>query len=271
MLQIARQLELEGLRITWSYVARCMSKSKRTAQELRLRLASLKRTHGKTLPNFPPCFFGGSIQGRPFREYGGRGDVDTIGRGGRGGVRGSSGISLTASEAVQGGGASWHRGRDCRRGVRGTGNAALAVVNVNHACDSSGRGGRGCRGSRSIGSVAHTTSNDKQLAVGLESVVVATVEVETPRLSLLLLAMFAELAAALSPAIVGASVAQAVLRLAEKTEIWATIEAGLVGVVVALSGSSALMDGALLVVLCVAVRLLLPHADRSGTNDGQDV
>ncbi|KAG2809080.1 hypothetical protein PC111_g16210 [Phytophthora cactorum] len=207
----------------------------------------------------------------PFREYGGRGDVDTIGRGGRGGVRGSSGISLTASEAVQGGGASWHRGRDCRRGVRGTGNAALAVVNVNHACDSSGRGGRGCRGSRSIGSVAHTTSNDKQLAVGLESVVVATVEVETPRLSLLLLAMFAELAAALSPAIVGASVAQAVLRLVEKTEIWATIEAGLVGVVVALSGSSALMDGALLVVLCVAVRLLLPHADRSGTNDGQDV
>ncbi|KAG2816590.1 hypothetical protein PC116_g22463 [Phytophthora cactorum] len=124
---------------------------------------------------------------------------------------------------------------------------------------------------RSIGSVAHTTSNDKQLAVGLESVVVATVEVETPRLSLLLLAMFAELAAALSPAIVGASVAQAVLRLVEKTEIWATIEAGLVGVVVALSGSSALMDGALLVVLCVAVRLLLPHADRSGTNDGQDV
>ncbi|KAG3085525.1 hypothetical protein PI125_g19201 [Phytophthora idaei] len=95
-----------------------------------------------------------------------------------------------------------------------------------------------------------------KLAVGLESVVAATVEVETPRLSLLLLAMFAELAAALSPAIVGASVAQAVLRLAETTEIWATIEAGLVGVVVALSGSSALMDGALLVVLCVAVRLL---------------
>ncbi|KAG3174338.1 hypothetical protein PC128_g18073 [Phytophthora cactorum] len=219
MLQIARQLELEGLRITWSYVARCMSKSKRTAQELRLRLASLKHPFASTVVEVMWTPLVGAV------------------------VEAYVAPVVSLSRLVK-----------LFKVVARPGTEAATVVEV-----------------RSIGSVAHTTSNDKQLAVGLESVVVATVEVETPRLSLLLLAMFAELAAALSPAIVGASVAQAVLRLAEKTEIWATIEAGLVGVVVALSGSSALMDGALLVVLCVAVRLLLPHADRSGTNDGQDV
>ncbi|KAG3095594.1 hypothetical protein PI125_g16206 [Phytophthora idaei] len=45
------------MRITWSYVARRMAKSKRTGSELRLRLTSLKRPYGKTLSRFPPCFF----------------------------------------------------------------------------------------------------------------------------------------------------------------------------------------------------------------------
>ncbi|KAF1787421.1 hypothetical protein GQ600_11659 [Phytophthora cactorum] len=42
LVQIAFQFEGEGLRITWSYVARQMAKSKRSGVELRLQLASLK-------------------------------------------------------------------------------------------------------------------------------------------------------------------------------------------------------------------------------------
>ncbi|KAG4238039.1 hypothetical protein PC116_g13921 [Phytophthora cactorum] len=58
VVQIAFQFEREGLRITWDYVARRM-KTKRPARQLRLRLASLKRTYGKSISGLPPCFLGG--------------------------------------------------------------------------------------------------------------------------------------------------------------------------------------------------------------------
>jgi hypothetical protein len=58
LVQIALQFEREGLRITWAYVARRM-KTKRSANELRLRLTSLKSTYGKTISTFPRCFFSG--------------------------------------------------------------------------------------------------------------------------------------------------------------------------------------------------------------------
>ncbi|KAF1782910.1 histone H3-K79 methyltransferase [Phytophthora cactorum] len=61
LVSIALQFDKEVIRITWSYVARRMAKSKRTGSELRLRLTSLKRTYGKTLSRFPPCFFTSSI------------------------------------------------------------------------------------------------------------------------------------------------------------------------------------------------------------------
>ncbi|KAG3180120.1 hypothetical protein PC116_g18071 [Phytophthora cactorum] len=60
LVQIALEFEREGIRVTWAYVARRMAKSKRTATEPRLRLPSLKRTHGKAVKNFPRCFSGGS-------------------------------------------------------------------------------------------------------------------------------------------------------------------------------------------------------------------
>eukprot|EP00644_Phytophthora_capsici_P018676 jgi/Phyca11/51902/gw1.128.16.1 len=56
LVQIAYQFEREGLRVTWSYVARRMQ-TRRSSNELRIRLASLKRTYGKLLQNFPRCFF----------------------------------------------------------------------------------------------------------------------------------------------------------------------------------------------------------------------
>lgn len=46
------------MRITWDYVARRM-KTMHTAHELRLRLVSLKRTYGKSIRGFLPCFFAG--------------------------------------------------------------------------------------------------------------------------------------------------------------------------------------------------------------------
>ncbi|ETI30553.1 hypothetical protein F443_22325, partial [Phytophthora nicotianae P1569] len=58
LVQIAFQFEKEGLRVTWDYVARQM-KTKRSARQLRLRLASLKRTYGKAISGFPPCFLRG--------------------------------------------------------------------------------------------------------------------------------------------------------------------------------------------------------------------
>ncbi|KAG2911380.1 hypothetical protein PC129_g24373 [Phytophthora cactorum] len=58
LVQIAFQFEREGLRITWDYVVRRM-KTKRPARQFRLRLASLKRTYGKSISGFPPCFLGG--------------------------------------------------------------------------------------------------------------------------------------------------------------------------------------------------------------------
>uniref|UniRef100_H3H6C1 SLC26A/SulP transporter domain-containing protein n=1 Tax=Phytophthora ramorum TaxID=164328 RepID=H3H6C1_PHYRM len=64
LVQIAYEFEKEGIRITWAYVVRRMTKSKRTAAELRLRLASLKRTYGKFVKDFPRCFFGGSAPER---------------------------------------------------------------------------------------------------------------------------------------------------------------------------------------------------------------
>ncbi|KAG3050678.1 hypothetical protein PI125_g26402 [Phytophthora idaei] len=58
VVQIAFQFEREGLRITWDFVA-CRMKTKRPARQLRPRLASLKRTYGKSISGFPPCFLGG--------------------------------------------------------------------------------------------------------------------------------------------------------------------------------------------------------------------
>lgn len=63
LVQIAFQFEREGLRITWAYVARRMQ-TKRPARQLRLRLASLKRTYGKAISGFPPCF----LRGMPSRR-----------------------------------------------------------------------------------------------------------------------------------------------------------------------------------------------------------
>lgn len=61
------QLELEGLRITWPYVARAMAKSKRNSRELQLRLASLRRTYGKKASCSPRCFFTGLAPPSIFR------------------------------------------------------------------------------------------------------------------------------------------------------------------------------------------------------------
>ncbi|KAG3065119.1 hypothetical protein PI125_g24053 [Phytophthora idaei] len=58
LVQIAYPFEREVLRITWDYVARRM-KTTCPARQLRLRLASLKRTYGKSITGFPPCFLGG--------------------------------------------------------------------------------------------------------------------------------------------------------------------------------------------------------------------
>ncbi|KAL4146500.1 hypothetical protein PRNP1_012364 [Phytophthora ramorum] len=66
LVRIAYEFEKEDIRITWAYVVRRMTKSKRTATELRLRLASLKRTYGKFVKDFPRCFFGGSAPERCF-------------------------------------------------------------------------------------------------------------------------------------------------------------------------------------------------------------
>ncbi|KAG3060758.1 hypothetical protein PC116_g23917 [Phytophthora cactorum] len=49
LVSIALQFDKEVIRITWSYVARRMAKSKRTGSELRLRLTSLKRTEALDL------------------------------------------------------------------------------------------------------------------------------------------------------------------------------------------------------------------------------
>lgn len=42
-----------------AYVAQRMSRSKRSNQQLQLRLASLKRTYGRSLRDYSPCFFSG--------------------------------------------------------------------------------------------------------------------------------------------------------------------------------------------------------------------
>eukprot|EP00644_Phytophthora_capsici_P011371 jgi/Phyca11/119155/e_gw1.37.311.1 len=64
LVQIALEFEDEGVRISWDYVARRMVKSKRTLNQLRLRLVCLKRTYRTTLRQFPRCFFSGSAPGR---------------------------------------------------------------------------------------------------------------------------------------------------------------------------------------------------------------
>ncbi|KAE8879547.1 hypothetical protein PF005_g10708 [Phytophthora fragariae] len=65
LVQIALQFEIEGMRITWAYVARRMAESKRTASQLQLRLNSLKKTYGKTIADFPPCCFSSASRLRP--------------------------------------------------------------------------------------------------------------------------------------------------------------------------------------------------------------
>eukprot|EP00644_Phytophthora_capsici_P012141 jgi/Phyca11/106714/e_gw1.12.687.1 len=56
LMQIVYQFAREGLRVTWSYVAQRMY-TRRSFNKLRVRIASLKRTYGKLLQNFPLCFF----------------------------------------------------------------------------------------------------------------------------------------------------------------------------------------------------------------------
>ncbi|POM76085.1 Histone methylation protein DOT1 [Phytophthora palmivora] len=58
LVQIALQFEIEGIRITWDYVARRMAKFKRSARQLQL-------TYGKTIAISPPCFFSSASRLRP--------------------------------------------------------------------------------------------------------------------------------------------------------------------------------------------------------------
>ncbi|KAG3102782.1 hypothetical protein PI124_g13739 [Phytophthora idaei] len=50
LVQIALLIQKEGIQITWSFVARLMTKSKRTGSELRLRLTSLNPTTSTAQP-----------------------------------------------------------------------------------------------------------------------------------------------------------------------------------------------------------------------------
>ncbi|KAF1780794.1 hypothetical protein GQ600_4990 [Phytophthora cactorum] len=53
LVQIELQFERQDLRITWTYVAQRMSKTKRSAQQLRLRLEALKHTYRRSLRAYP--------------------------------------------------------------------------------------------------------------------------------------------------------------------------------------------------------------------------
>ncbi|POM81865.1 Histone methylation protein [Phytophthora palmivora] len=53
---LATEYEIQGLRIVWRDVARKMT-GNRPPQQLEMRLRALKRTYGKALARFPPCFF----------------------------------------------------------------------------------------------------------------------------------------------------------------------------------------------------------------------
>ncbi|KAF1788199.1 hypothetical protein GQ600_3973 [Phytophthora cactorum] len=64
LVRIALEFENEGIRVTWDYVARRMERSRRTPCELKVRLATLKRTYGKRVRDFPRCSFSSATQGR---------------------------------------------------------------------------------------------------------------------------------------------------------------------------------------------------------------
>ncbi|KAF1788205.1 hypothetical protein GQ600_3979 [Phytophthora cactorum] len=64
LVRIALEFENEGIRVTWDYVARRMERSRRTPRELKVRLATLKRTYWKRVRDFPRCFFSGATPGR---------------------------------------------------------------------------------------------------------------------------------------------------------------------------------------------------------------
>ncbi|KAL3660532.1 hypothetical protein V7S43_014287 [Phytophthora oleae] len=66
LVQIASQFERKGARVMWRYIAWCIPKSKHSGRKLQLRLASLKRTYGKKVTNFPRCIFSGSPPPRLF-------------------------------------------------------------------------------------------------------------------------------------------------------------------------------------------------------------
>ncbi|KAF1787089.1 hypothetical protein PC116_g22334 [Phytophthora cactorum] len=60
LVRIALEFENEGIRVTWDYVARRMERSSRTP----CRLATLKRTYGKRVRDFPRCSFSSATPGR---------------------------------------------------------------------------------------------------------------------------------------------------------------------------------------------------------------
>ncbi|KAG3113199.1 hypothetical protein PI125_g7529 [Phytophthora idaei] len=137
LVQLAHQFEREGLRITWRYVARRMAKSKRTGRELHLRLASLKRTYGKQLANFPPCFFGGSSPASPrFFERG-----RSVGR------RQGQNITKLGGAGSRGGGDSCGIGRE-KDSHGGTGLINTDHVGHSHGMDRLGVVGPGNGGRR---------------------------------------------------------------------------------------------------------------------------
>ncbi|KAG3080357.1 hypothetical protein PI124_g11023 [Phytophthora idaei] len=64
LVRIALEFENEGIRVTWDYVARRMERSRRTPRELKVRLATLKRTYGKRVRGSPRSSFSSTTPGR---------------------------------------------------------------------------------------------------------------------------------------------------------------------------------------------------------------
>ncbi|KAG2889887.1 hypothetical protein PC114_g17743 [Phytophthora cactorum] len=104
LVQIALEFGREGIRVTWADVARRMAKSKRTATELRLRLASLKQTYGKAVKDFSRSFFGGSAPERCLLSSADarrqRSDEAKGGRSGEAVGRGGGAVERHSDEAV---------------------------------------------------------------------------------------------------------------------------------------------------------------------------
>ncbi|KAG7379820.1 hypothetical protein PHYPSEUDO_008088 [Phytophthora pseudosyringae] len=61
---LVSEYERQGIRVVWKNVARKMPCS-RPPKQLEMRLRALKRSYGKQLTRFPPCFFTSSTPPRP--------------------------------------------------------------------------------------------------------------------------------------------------------------------------------------------------------------